>query len=192
MQSTATKMKQPEHALITPTPPKGEEERVAAIFAKMEEHLGFVPDGLKLFGMSPPLLEGFVGNIGYFAMGGTALPPELTAMIRYLVSWDASCQFCVDMNEGFLSNMGVDLDRVRDARGNPDKAPFDDKDKALLKIAVKSVNPEETVSEAELNAARKYGWGDREIFDAVVQAANNRSFNHVLRTFNIEQQGVFA
>lgn len=191
MQNTATVLQQQE-ALITPTPPTGEEERVAAVLEKMEEHLGFVPDGLRLYGISPPLLETFVGNVGYFAMGGTALPPELTTMIRYLVSSRAKCQFCIDMNEGFLNNMGIDLDRVREARGNPDKAPLKDREKTLLKLALKSVNSDETVTNEDLDHARQQGWGDREIFDAVVQAANISSFNHVLRTFKIEHQGVFG
>lgn len=191
MQNTATAVPQQE-ALITPTPPAGEEERVAAMLEKIEEHLGFVPDGLKLYSMSPPLLETFIGNVGYFAMGGTALPPELTTMIRYLVSWRASCQFCIDMNEGFLDNMGVNLDQVREARDNPDKAPLQDKEKTLLKLALKSVHVDEEVTRTDMDNAHSQGWGDREIFDAVVQAANVRAFNHVLRTFNIEHQGVFT
>ena len=192
MQNAATATTQTEKPYITPQVPAGDEERVSAILGQMEEHLGFVPDGLKLFGMSPPLLESFVGNIGYFAMGGTALRPELTAMIRYLVSSEAACQYCIDLNEGFLSNMGVDLDRVREARSNPDKAPFTDKEKTLLKLAVKSVDTSKTVTEADIINARQQGWGDREIFDAIIQAANNRAFNHVLRAFNIEHQGAFA
>lgn len=191
MQNTATAIQQQE-PLIIPHPPEGEEARVEAVLNNIQEHLGFVPDGLKLYSFSPPILETFVGNIGYFAMGGTALSPELTTMIRYLISWRASCQYCIDLNEGFFTNMGVDIDRVREARDNPDKAPLADKEKTLLKLALKSVNTEETVTRADLDNARSQGWGDREIFDAVVQAANINGFNHVLRTFNIEHQGVFA
>jgi len=189
MPNKATSNNQP---LIIPHPPAGDEARVAAVLENIEQHLGFVPDGLRLYSMSPPLLETFVGNVGYFAMGGTALPSELTTMIRYLVSWRAGCQFCIDLNEGFLDNMGVDLGRAREARDNPDKAPLQDREKTLLKLALKSVNADETVTEADLDAARQQGWGDREIFDAVVQAANIHSFNHVLRTFRIEHQGMFA
>ena len=88
--------------------------------------------------------------------------------------------------------MGIDLDSIRASRNNPDAAPFDEKQKALLKLAIKSVNSPEDVSKIDLDEMRRWGWSDRSIFDAVVQAANNRAFNYVLRTFNIEHQGSLA
>lgn len=63
-----------------------------------------------------------VGTVRYFR-DGTALSAELTAIIRYLVSERAGCRFCIDLNEGFLSDMGVDLDRVRAARIDVTQAP---------------------------------------------------------------------
>jgi len=180
-----------ESALLTPRPPAGEEERVAAILGAIEQHLGFVPDGLRLYSLSPPLLEAFVANISYFR-GGTNLSPVLTTMIRYLVSADAGCQFCIDLNEGFLSHLGVNLDLARKAKTNPAFAPVTDRELPLLKLALRAVDAPDGISIEDMDVARDRGWGDREIFDAVVQAANNRAFNHVLRTFKIERQGVFA
>lgn len=192
MPTLATKEKKIARPLMTPQVPEADRAHVEQIFTNVQEHMGFVPDGLRLFSMSPPLLDSFMGNIGYFSMGGTALPQTLTTMIRYLVSWDAGCSFCVDMNEGFLTNMGLELDAIRATRDNPDKAPFDAKDKALLKLALKAIDNPDNVAADDLDAVRKHGWGDREIFDAIVQAANNRAFNYVLRTFNIEHQGAYA
>ncbi len=177
--------------LLHPVPPAGQEDRVEQIFGGIKEHLGFIPDGLRLYGISPPLLEAFVGNVGYF-MGETKLPPELTTMIRYLVSAQAGCQFCIDMNESFLLQQGHKLEEVRAARRHPDKAPLDDKQKILLNLALKAVDDPEAIHAADLDAVRQQGWTDRDIFDAVVQAANNRAFNFVLRTFKVEAQGVFA
>jgi len=190
MQSTATN--NIEQALIQPKAPAGEEDKVNEILGNIEKHLGFVPDGLRLFSISPPLLETFVGNMGYFNMGGTQLPPTLTAMIRYQVSWDVGCHYCIELNEGFLSNLGVNLDEVRASRGNPGAAPLSDKEKSLLMLAIKSVDTPDEVNQADMDKVKKQGWEDREIFDAIVQAANNRAFNYVLKTFNIEHQGVFS
>lgn len=178
--------------LIFPQAPAEDEQRVSAIFAAVQARIGFIPDGLRLYSLSPPLLETFVGNVSYFNGGGTGLSPELTAMIRYLVSWQSGCRFCVDMNEGILVNLGKDLDSVRAARINPDVAPLSDKDKALLKLALKGVNSPEFVNKDDLDQARQHGWRERDLFDAVAQAASNRAFNIVLRTFKIEQQGAFA
>lgn len=190
MQNTATKNM--EQALIYPQAPSGEEEHVNGILGNIEKHLGFIPDGLRLFSISPPLLETFVGNIGYFNMGGTQLPPTLTAMIRYQVSWNAECSYCIELNEGFLSNLGVSLDEVRASRNNPEAAPLSEKEKLLLMLAIKSVNTPDEVNQADMDKVKKQGWGDREIFDAIVQAAYNRAFNYVLKTFNVEHQGTFS
>ena len=190
MQNVATKNM--EQALIFPQVPSGEEEHVSGILGNIKNHLGFIPDGLRLFSISPPLLETFVGNIGYFNMGGTQLPPTLTAMIRYQVSWDAGCSFCIDLNEGFLNNLGVNLDDVRASRNKPEIAPISDKEKSLLLLAIKSVNSPEEVNQSDMDKVKKQGWSDREIFDAVVQAAYNRAFSYILKTFNIEHQGTLS
>lgn len=190
MQNVATRI---EHttALLTPQPPAGEEARVAATLGAIEKHLGFIPDALRLYSFSPQLLENFVANIGYFN-SGERLSPALMAMIRYYVSTDAKCSFCVDLNEGFLSNMGVDLEKVRAARTNHEAAPVSEKEKPLLRIALKSVTDPESVSQLDIAAARQQGWSDRDIFDVVAQAASNRALNYILRTFKVEHQGTYS
>lgn len=177
--------------LIFPVAPSGDAERVAGVLGAVESHIGFVPDGLRLYSFSPPLLEAFVGNITYFN-GGTSLSPILMTMIRYLSSWQTQCHFCIDMNEGFLVNMGLDLDVIRAARTNPQAAPIAENEMPLLLLALKSVNTPEDVNEQDIAEVRAQGWSERNIFDVVVQAANNRAFSLVLRTFNVEHQGAFA
>ncbi len=46
--------------------------------------------------------------------------------------------------------------------------------------------------QSRVDAACATGWRDRDIFDAVLQAAANRAFNQVLKTFNIETQDAFV
>lgn len=182
---------QNQRPLLAPRPPKGEEERVATALAMFEKRLGFIPDAVRLYSLSPTLLEGFATNIAYFN-SGERISPKLMAMIRYLVSSEASCKFCIDLNESFLVNMGVDLDKVRASRAHPPDAPVEEREKPLLRIALKTVSEPENVSKADIDAAHEAGWTDREIFDVAVQAANNRALNFVLRAFKVERQGDFA
>lgn len=177
--------------LINPEVPADGKETVDAIFKGVEEHMGFVPDGLKLYGISPPLLESFFGNIAYF-MGHQELSQELLAMIRYLVSSEAGCSFCIDFNEGILINQGKTVEQLQAARENSDNAPLEESEKVLLKIALAAIDNPEGVTGDDLQKARDQGYSDRNIFDVVAIAANNKAFTHVLRTFKIEQQGSFA
>lgn len=97
------------------------------------------------------------------------------------------------MNHAFQKNPpGVNLDAARAARNDPHLAPITERERPLLDLALLAVNDPDAVNAATLQAARDQGWNDRDLFDAVVQAANNRAFNQVLRTFKLERQGVFA
>lgn len=175
--------------LLVPRIPEGDEAMVDGILKKIEEYVGYVPDGLRLYSISPPLLENHVRNIVYFNMGGTTLPRPLCTMIRYLVSWHAGCSFCIDLNEALMLDMDYSLEEVRAARDNPDVAPLAERERALLKFAVRAVDDPGSISEADMEEVRNHGWTDRDIFDAVAQAAGNRSFNIMLRTFKVEHQG---
>lgn len=189
--STASHEVAKQQALLTPVAPAGDEQRVEAILEMARQHLGFIPDGLRLYSLSPTLLETFFTNVGYFR-AGTRLSPVLTTMIRYLISSKSECRFCIDMNEGFLDQMGVDIDTARAARTNPALAPVAENERVLLDIALRTVIDPDSVNQADIDAAHAEGWSDHDIFDAAAQASNNRAFNYLLRTFKIEQQGVFG
>lgn len=179
------------HPLIQPTPPAEDQAKVQAIFQAVESKMGFLPDAVRLYAISPPLLEAFLAGVGYFH-GGTKLSPQLTAMIRYLVSSSAQCRFCIDLNEGWLIQMGMDLDRLRAARDNPALAPLPPPELTLLRLALTAVEDQDRVTPELIEEAKSAGFGEREVFDAVVQAANNRALNIVLRSFKVETQGGFV
>lgn len=180
-------------ALLNPQPPAGDEEKVAGIMKQIEENMGFVPDGLKLMGVSPNLLENMMGNVAYF-MSHQALSQDLFWTIRYLNSEAVSCDFCISFTGGMLmNNLGKTAEQLQAAKNNPDDAPLTDNEKILLKIALASCENPESVSHDDLQKARDAGYSERNIFDAVAVAVNNRAFTHILRTFNVDElQGSFA
>lgn len=171
--------------LLKPQPPVGEEARVEAVLTKVQESFGFVPDGLRLYSISPPLLETFVATVSYFH-DESQLPPALLAMIRYLVSWRADCQFCVDLNEGFLTHMGYELEVIRAMRTDPEQAPLEEKEKMLLRLALMAVFKPAQIDHDTLEKARQAGWSDRAIFDTVAQAVSNQTFNLMLHSFKVD------
>lgn len=179
------------HPLIQPTPPAEDHAKVEAIFQALEHQMGFVPDPVRLYSISPPLMEAFLSGVGYFR-GGTKLSPQLAAMIRYLVSSSTHCRFCIDLNEGRLMQMGLDLDQLRAARDNPALAPLPSNELTLLQLALTAAEDQDQVTAERIDEAKAAGWGEREIFDAVVAAANIRALNIVLRSFKVETQGGFV
>ena len=177
--------------LIDPVIPEKEQRLADRIFSGVEERLGYVPDGLRLYGISPPLLQSFAGAVGYF-MGHERISQKLLSLIRYLVSSDANCRFCIDFNKGILLSLGMTEQELQNARTNPRAAPLDERERELLDIALTAVADPEKIDAARVDAARKLGCSDRDVFEVVYVAANNRAFTTVLRAFNLEHQGAFA
>lgn len=162
------------NALINPQVPAEDISKVNAIFNGIEEHMGFVPDGLRLYSVSPPLLESFVGAVGYF-MAHQTLSQELLAMIRYLVSSDAGCSFCIDFNEGILMNQGKTAEQLQAAKENSANAPLSDEEKVMLNIALAAIENPEGINQNDLQKARDHGFSERDVFDVVTIAANNNT-----------------
>ena len=177
--------------LIIPTLSNEDQQRVDTIFKEVEKNMGFIPDGLRLYSISPPILESFLGIIGYF-MSHQGLRPELLAMIRYMTSSQAECKFCIDFNEAILVQLGIDLDDIRATKDDVNNAPLENNEIALLKLALQSNDNPETMDEKAMQAAKTLGWTERDIFETVFIAANNRAFTTMLKTFNVEQQGSYS
>lgn len=177
--------------LLQPVPPAADEARVDAIFKGIKERFGFVPDGLRLYSLSPELLENFLAGVGYFT-AHSRISQKLLAMIRYLGSARVDCTFCIDFNEAYLGQLGADLDQVRAARNDIAQAPIAEEERPLLRLALKGMEDPDAVDEADLAAVRANGWSDRDIFDVVALAATNRAFTTILKTFKVEHQGAYA
>ncbi len=180
-------------ALINPQPPIGDEEKVAGILKHIEENMGLVPDGLKMMGVSPVLLENMMGNVAYF-MAHKELSQDLLWTIRYLNSEEVNCDFCISFTGGMLmNNLGKTADELQAAKDNPDNAPITDNEKILLKIALASCENPDGVSGDDIQKARDAGFSEQNIFDAVAVAVNNRAFTYLLRTFKVHEiQGSFG
>lgn len=177
--------------LLQPTPPVAEQGRVAAIFHTIEQRMGEVPDGVRLYGLSPHLLENFISSVGYF-MEHPTLSHRLLGFVRYLASDAVHCKFCIDYNQAFLLSLGVDLADIEATRTNSDAAPLEERERPMLALALKAVDNPETVDSRDIAAAHAKGWSDSDIFDVVAAVAMNRSFTTMLKAFNVDSQGVFA
>jgi alkylhydroperoxidase family enzyme len=170
------------------TPPVDEKYKVEAIMAPYKKMLGRAPGGLQLLGASPPLLEHYVGTIGYY-MTHPRLGQSLLRFIRYLVSWRGGCVYCVDLNEAFLMSAGLELDVIRSTREDAALAPLEGRDKAMLMLAVDAVHLPESITVKRLDVLRNFGWNDRDILDAVWHATLNHAFGRTAESFGLPPDG---
>ena len=173
-------------SLIETVNPEQATGTVAEVYREIGQVLGRVPNGMRLYSVSPTLLAHQWQQMGYY-MQHPNLSPALLATIRLLVSQANHCEYCIDMNAGMLIGMfGLTPEQVATIRRDPSAAPFSAKDKALLQLVLKTVVQREPATDAELTALRAHGWSSADILDAVAHGARNVSVDVLLNAFAVE------
>jgi uncharacterized peroxidase-related enzyme len=160
--------------------------KVAEFYRQIEQAFGHVPNALKMYSSSPAMLEQQWQSIGYY-MNHPALSFPLLTMVRMLVSQENHCDYCVGFNAAMLINKcGLTPEQVAMTRQNPEQAPLNEKDKAMLLLVLKAVSTPNAVSADDLQKLRSLGWSDSDMLDAVSHGARNMAVDVIFNTFKVE------
>jgi uncharacterized peroxidase-related enzyme len=169
---------------VTPEAATGE---VANVYSQIQGAWGYVPTAIQAFSGNPFLLRHqweYYGSI----MQHPTLSFPLTATIRMLVSQAGNCRYCIDMNGGMLINMaGWTPEQVAATRADFRDSPLSPAEKALLGLVLKATGDSNSVSAADLQAARDAGWSDADILDAVNHGARMVASDIIINAFKVER-----
>lgn len=167
--------------------PEQADGRVKEIYQEIEHVFGRVPNAFRAYSSSPELLAQQWMQ-GKYYMQHPTLGFPLLAMIRMLVSQENECPYCVGMNAAMLiQRAGLTPDQITAVKRNPEDAPLDDKDKAMLLLVLKATKHPRTVGASDLHGLRALGWNDGEILEAVHHGARNIAVDVVFNTFKVKQ-----
>ncbi|MDA8247376.1 hypothetical protein [Acidithiobacillus sp.] len=166
------------------TAPQEAQGELAEIYGEIEKAFGGVPEGLQLFGVSPTLLRSQWRNLGYFSQH-PHLSANFLALLRYILSEDGKCQFCIGFNEALLLNAGFSKEAIASARRDPAHGPLSEQENALLNYVLKAVRDPHSVSEADAARLRDLGWTDQDLFDAVAHGAQHHAVDILFETFRV-------
>ncbi len=167
--------------------PQNASGRLAEIYATFERELGFIPKAFRMASVSPELLAQHWDYLRYY-LDHPTLSRRLTAAIRLLVSQLKGCDYCIGLNRGILLQQGVSPGELRAMERDPAQAPLNEKEKALLLFTLKGVRDPHAVIEADLDALRRLGWTDSEIFDALHHGARQVAFDILIDAFGVEPE----
>lgn len=171
-------------SLLTLTPPEKAEGQLAELYASAEHFFGTVPSNVQLLGVSPAVLENQLYFAQYFMQHPTLGAP-LLSMIRMLVAKACKSEYCDSFNVGLLARFGFTEEQIQGARIDPDKAPLEEKDKAMLLFVLKATSEPHAVASSDLDKLRSLGWTDADIFDAVAHGARAVGTNIIFDAFKI-------
>jgi uncharacterized peroxidase-related enzyme len=173
-------------SILSTVAPQQATGQVAQIYSQVEQAFGRLPNAMKLYSVSPDTLAMQWQHIGYYFQHPSLSFPLLAA-IRMLVSQDNDCGYCIGMNEAMLiERAGFTPEQTAAAKRNPADTPLPEKDKALLLFVLRSTKTPKAVTAGDLDALRRLGWTDRDIFDAVNHGARNVAADIIFNTFKIE------
>jgi len=169
---------------LTLTPPSEATGELAELYAAIEKSFGGVPEGLQLFGVSPKLLAIQMQLLGYFGQH-PRLSANFLALLRYILSEDGHCQFCIGFNQSLLVNAGISPEAIQKALENPRNGPLAERENLLLDYVVRAVRNPHAVKDAEVDQLRQEGWTDQDIFDAVALGAQHTAVDILFETFRV-------
>ncbi len=173
-------------SLITTTPPEQAEGKLAELYASAEQFFGFVPNNVRMLGVSPTILENQFGVLEYY-MTHPTLKTQLLAGIRMMVSKQCRSEYCENANTQMLMRMGVPKEKVEACKADPQQAPFSDNEKAMLGFVLKAVDDPKSVTAQDVQSLKNLGWTERDIFDAVAHGARMVGTNIIFDAFKIDR-----
>jgi alkylhydroperoxidase family enzyme len=175
--------------LIKTIDPKEATGKVAAIYDHFISKFGMVPNAFKVTSSSEFLLSQQATFLGYY-MEHPSLSFKLQAFIRMLVSVNHDCEYCIKMNTGMLLQSGVSMEDIQATKANPEQAPIEGKDVALLLFVLKVVSNSNSITKEDLDKLRKLGWQDSEILEATFHGTSQISSDMIFNAFKIENDKI--
>jgi uncharacterized peroxidase-related enzyme len=160
---------------------------VKEVYDEIHSMFGMVPNGIKTFSVNPKALKAQWDGIKDI-LSKDKDNQVLYSIIRYLMSNKNDCEYCIGLNASMLINQyGVTEDELDAIKKDPKNAPLNEKNSALLLFAIKSVENPHAVNSSDIDALKKVGASEMEIFDVVHEASHMFLVNTLFDTFKVEK-----
>lgn len=166
--------------LLNTVDPSHAEGLVAKVYEGFTSQVGAIPVPLELLSASPRLFEQRVHGISTYRVHPT-LRPVLLTTIRYLTARARGFQACIDFNARVLRQGGLSQEQVEGLR--PETAPLEERERALLALAMRALTRPGEVDAAALDEVRALGWSDADILEAVAHGADLLTLGALVRAF---------
>jgi len=140
------------------------------VFAITEAVMGFVPNSMLIMARDPELLTAFAELSAIIVVRPGRLNPGLKALIMYMVSRSAGCQYCAAHTANLAALREVPTRKI-EALGEFEQSPeFSEAERAALRFAQAVGQVPNTVGDAEFAELRRH-FDDDQILEMVAALA---------------------
>lgn len=173
-------------ALIQTVEPDKAEGQVKEVYDFMQQNAGVIPAPLQMASASPWMLDMFWQSIQYYTQHPN-LGFGLLSSIRYLVAQEYNYAFCTNFNRNMLSMQGLSDEDIAKMEKDPQQAPLDDKDRAMVAFVMKAIKTPDAVESEDMDQLRDLGWSDNDILDALAHGTNMVGSSIMMKAFKMDQ-----
>jgi uncharacterized peroxidase-related enzyme len=129
------------------------------------EKLGFVPNVLRAYAFDKTKLDAFTALYNDLMLGKSGLSKLEREMVAVAVSAENRCFYCLVAHGAAVRALSGDPALGEMIAMNYRVAPLTPRQRAMLDFAVRVTRASATVEEADRQALRDHGLGERDIFD---------------------------
>jgi uncharacterized peroxidase-related enzyme len=123
-----------------------------------------------------------------FLLKETRLSYNTKERIALLVSIENHCTMCVDVHKNIAKMLGMKEEQVEETLNGIDAINTDEKEKMLLRLALKAASKESyKTTQEDIDALKNMGWSELEILEAVRIAAYFNYINTLSNVFGLGQ-----
>jgi hypothetical protein len=172
-------------AFIKTVKPEEAEGEMKDSYSLFLETVGMIPKPMEMFSVSPELYKKRLDMTTYYRSHPT-LDFTLLTCIRYVVASEFKSSPCVQFNGSLLKRMGMEESDIEKLYTNPESAPLEEKEKAMLIFVLKALKSPESITQEDIKTLKRVEWTDRDIFDAVNHGAVTFVSRIMMRIFRME------
>jgi uncharacterized peroxidase-related enzyme len=165
---------------IAPVDPATAAPATAKTLDNIKRNLGGLPNLVRTYAVSAPVLNGWLGLAS--SLAGGQVNGRLGELVDIAVSEVNGCTYCVNAHSTLGAGAGASAEDIALARAGRAK---DAREAAVIAFALAANRDVGRVSEAEVAAARAAGLDDAALLEIAARAALNRlnnTINHVAGT----------
>jgi len=136
------------------------------VFAITEAVMGFVPNSMLIMARDPELLAAFAELSAIIVVRPGRIDPGLKALIMYLVSRSAGCQYCAAHSANLAALGHVPTYKIEALRQFEQSPEFSEAERAALRFAQAAGKMPNAVGDAEFAELRRH-FNDDQILELV-------------------------
>ncbi len=154
------------------------------VFAVTEAVMGFVPNSMLIMARDPDLLAAFAELSAVVVVRPGRLDPGLKALIMYIVSRSAGCQYCVAHSANLAASHAIPVRKIEELWQYETSPEFNDAERAALRFAQAAGQVPNAVTDADFAELRRHFDEDQilEIVAAVALLGFLNRWNDTLAT----------